>query len=191
MVSKREDLAEALQACDIGAQVNWMAGLSFKELEALYALAEGTQLSPTDFVAADGSPVHCEGKNGLKLFTRFQKRFAKLGDEIVGYNHNNWFTTFLGGPGHFVVEASEKVEGEVWINYLKAPAAQHPEFPALLDNNVLFHPRGVFSRFVYGGMVDIVRRVSTNLVIGVSWRPDGSKGLNGGMYFALVIPPHQ
>lgn len=187
-VARLEDIAQGLNACEISNQVNWIRGLNFGEMESLWALCRHTNISSDAFLHANGDVMICEGKNGLPMLTRFQKRFARLGDQIVGYNHNNWLQAWLGGPGHFVVHDSPTVDGEVWINYLLTPRERHPEFPALLSNNVLLHPRGLFARFVYGGMVDVIRRVSENVVIGFSIRPDETPGPNEGMYFMLVIP---
>ena len=183
-----DEIAQGLNASEISMQVRWTRGLNFKEMEALWGLCRHTHISSEAFVKEDSSVVICEGKNGLPVLTEFQKRFARLGDQIVGYNHNNWLQAWLGGPGHFVVHDSPQVEGEVWINYLLTPHERHPDYPKLLDNNVLFHPRGLFARWVYGGMVDVIRRVSENVVIGYSIRPDESPGPNEGMYFTLVIP---
>jgi hypothetical protein len=189
-VASLTDLAQGLDAAELSTQVAWTRGLNFKEMEALWALSRDTQLVSDEFVSEDSSVIICEGKNGLPVLTQFQKRFARFGDQIVGYNHPNWLSGWLGGPGHFVVHDSPTVVGEVWINYLIAPRDRHPEFPALLSNNVLFHPRALFARWVYGGMVDVMRRVSDRVVIGFSIRPDDSPGPNAGMYFMLVIPTH-
>jgi hypothetical protein len=182
------DIAHGLNASDIAHQVKWTRGLNFKEMESLWALSRHTHISSEAFVGEGSDVVICEGKNGLPILTQFQKRFSRLGDQIVGYNHNNWLQAWLGGPGHFVVHDSPNVDGEVWINYLLSPRERHPDYPALLSNNVILHPRGLFARWVYGGMVDVIRRVSENVVIGYSIRPDGSPGPNEGMYFMLVIP---
>lgn len=187
-VDRLPDIAQGLDACDISTQVQWTRTLNFKEMEALWSLSRHTAITADAFVVEDSSVVICEGKNGLPVMTHFQKRFARLGDQIVGYNHNSWLQAILGGPGHFVVHDSPTVDGEVWINYLLKPRQRHPEYPPLLSNNVLFHPRGLFARWVYGGMVDVIRRVSENVVIGFSIRPDETPGPNEGMYFTLVIP---
>jgi hypothetical protein len=182
------DIIHGLNASELSIQVKWTRGLNFKEMESLWGLCRDTHISSDDFVHDDASVVICEGKNGLPVLTQFQKRFARLGDQIVGYNHNNWLQAWLGGPGHFVVHDSPSVEGEVWINYLMTPRQKHPDYPKLLSNNVLLHPRGLFARWVYGGMVDVIRRVSDHVVIGYSIRPDNSPGPNEGMYFTLVLP---
>lgn len=187
-VNNVNEIAQGLNASPVAAQVNWTRALNFKEMEALFLLARDQHITAADFVCDDETVIICEGKNGLPVLTRFQKRFARLGDQIVGYNHNNWLQALLGGPGHFVVHDSPAVPGEVWINYLTPLKVRHPEYPKLLSNNVLFHPRGLFARWVYGGMVDVIRRVSEHVVIGYSIRPDGSPGPNEGMYFTLVIP---
>jgi hypothetical protein len=180
------DLGAALDAADEDARLQWMRSLPFKQQERLYELAEGNVLRASDFAAPDGSVTICEGKNGLLLFTRFQKRFARVDDEIVGYNYNDlWIVPAFVGHGHFVVEDSPDVPGEVWVNYCKVPSGQHPEFPKVHDNN------GLFSRLAYGDMIDILRRVSRNIVIGHSFKPSGKWGLNAGQYFVLHLTRHQ
>ena len=191
LAERREDIAAALDALPTEAQVNWIRGLSGRQLGALYALSQGSTLKASEFVRADGQVTICEGKNGLPLFTNFQKRFARLGDQIVGYNHNPAFQTFFVGPGHFVFEDSPDVPGETWVNYCKVPEARHPEFPELVPNENLFTLPAPFARWTYGDMIDIVRRVSRQVVIGFSVKPSGNWGPNAGQYFALVLPQAQ
>jgi hypothetical protein len=177
-------LSLALDRITHDERVHWMAGLGGRELRALYDLAKGTSMSVADLAgpaAADG-PGHVvigEGKNSMLLFNRFQKRFARMGDQIVGYNHNNAFAMWWVGPGHFFAYDSPEVPGEVWIDYRALPHAQHPSFPPLITND-----RGLLPRFTYGGMYDILRRVSRDLFIGISVRRLPPKAL-----FALVRVP--
>ncbi len=115
------------------------------------------------------------GRNGLDLFNLFEKRFARMGDAIVGYNHNDFgrlasVAARVTGPGHYTAYASPEREGEVWIDYRKPPTVQHPDFPPLQGNE-----QGL-PALVFGNMVDVLRRVSAHVSIGDSFkdfeRPD-------------------
>lgn len=151
-------IAEALDQLDHDARVNWMRGLSRGQLRALYALAaEGGPLDAEWFVGEEGEIVICEGQNSLPAFTRFQKRFVRWEGRIQGYNHQT--LSPITGPGHFTV----RQEGaEVLIDYNLVPPTKPDAFPPLQPNE-----RGI-SRLVYGFMIDRVRRVSRDCVIGAA-----------------------
>lgn len=175
-------LTSALDAVPHEARFQWIARLGSRELTALFARAAGgPPLAPADLARADGSPRVAHGKNQLPLFARFQKRFAQVGDEIVGYNHNPGWVMWFTGAGHFVARPSPDVEGEVWLDYTRLPQATHPEFPALERQSGLLFP------FVYGDMIDVVRRVSEHVVIGHSFKPSGRWGTNDDQYFVLTL----
>lgn len=173
-------ITTALDAATAPERLAWMRGLSNRELAALFELARGSAMRAEDLCGAGDEVVACDGKNGLPAFSYFQKRFARCGDEIVGYNHNPGLVTFFVGPGHFVVYDSPEVPGEVWIDYRRLPKQRHPAFPELVVND-----KGVGPRVVYGGMVDKVRRVSAHVFIGNSYA--GTEKPKG-VWFALCRP---
>lgn len=181
-VDRLEPLAAAVDALSPEDRVTYVRGLGWGQLGKLWDLARETELRAADFVGV-GEEVHVHaGKNALPIFNHFEKRFARLGDEIVGYNHNSALLTWFTGPGHFRVMDSPNKPGEVWIDYRTLPKAQHPAFPALVSND-----RGLIPRLTYGGMVDVVRRVSRFVVIGDSFtgeRQETPKYVK----FALVAP---
>jgi len=180
-VDSLEPLATALDATSQDRRADWLHRLGARQLRALVELSEGTALCPEDFVRQDGVMI-AMGKNHLPLlFNRFQKRFARVGDEVVGYNHTSALATFFSGPGHFVVLPSPEVEGEVWFDYTRLPAGQHPEFPPLEQQHRLLFP------LVYGDMVDVIRRVSRDVVVGWSTKPSGRWGFNAGALFAVLL----
>ncbi len=150
-----------------------------KEQAILFEAAKGFRpMSLDDFVPSGVEPakevIH-HGKNTLPAFTHFQKRFCKpafkdakdeaaaTGEkkpELWGYNHQDldWAT----GPGYFVVHAGEG-EGEVDIDYraVPGPGARLPEgWPEVVPNSTRLG--GV----VYGGMIDVMRGISTHVSIG-------------------------
>lgn len=167
-------LTAALDAASPDARVNWSKGLGKKEQAALWRLAEGKlPLTVEHFIGAPGEILAHEGHNSLFLFTEFQKRILLHNGVPQGYNHQtmSWFT----GPGHFTLYTHEL---EVWFDYTKEPKDAPATFPAVAPN------MSGFSRFVYGGMIDRVRKVSQHVVIGKAWRA----GKETENYFLLVKP---
>ncbi|MEQ1505192.1 MAG: hypothetical protein ABMB14_23365 [Myxococcota bacterium] len=163
-------LSEALDAADHETRVAWVRSLRRSQQYALYALAAGNPVSVRELVRGDGEVVRHYGKNGLLMFTWFEKRFAKVGDTVVGYNHNafpGWVAPIAGaivGPGHYTAYDGPEVPGEVWIDYRKVPAVTAPSFPPLIDNE-----HGLRA-LVFGDMVDILRRVSRHVFVGDSFK---------------------
>ena len=164
------ELAAQLDNLGHAGRLAWAYGLNEREQKALCALAEGSTLPPDEILNADGSVAIYPGRNGLPLFNRFQKRFARLGDEVVGYNHNdqlggplNFIVRRLVGPGHFTAYEGPDGDG-LWIDYRRVPSRRHPEFPELIDND-----HGIRA-LVFGNMVDVLRRVSDHVFIGDAFK---------------------
>ena len=176
-----ESLSLALDGVTHEMRVNWLGGLGRREMRALWDLAEGSSVSVEDLAPAEGVRIH-EGKNSMPLFNRFQKRFARLGDQVVGYNHNNALATWFAGPGHYVAYDAEEKNGGVVIDYRTLPSAQHPEFPALRSNDVWF------AKLVYGNLVDLLRRVSSHVFIGDSFKGDKPVGVLFSLCRVDAIP---
>jgi hypothetical protein len=141
----------------------------------LYEAAQGYQpLTLEHFVPASMAPltevIH-HGKNSLPMFTHFQKRFTRPeGQEAVlwGYNHqqNQGFT----GPGYFSVHTNvekDMHEGEVAIDYRKLPPDKVSAWPEIIPNEARL------GRFVYAGMVDVMRGLSKHVSIGRAWKNGG------------------
>lgn len=168
-----EPLSAALDSVSHEQRVAWLRSLNKREQVRLYALAEGTLLTPEAVIGKPGEVVIHHGKNSLPAFTHFQKRMVHTGERIQGYNEQTfrWFT----GPGHFLVRPSEEIEGELWLDYTWVPDAAPPEFPRPKNN------MSGTSRLVYGGMIDILRRVSAHVTIGAAIR----RGKMSGDYFGL------
>jgi hypothetical protein len=108
------------------------------------------------------------GTNTLPVFSHFQKRFTRPeGDASVlwGYNHqaNQAFT----GPGYFSVHATVEPfmhEGEIAIDYRKLPPGKVASWPPIMPNSARL------GRFVYDGMVDVMRGISKHVSIGRAWK---------------------
>jgi hypothetical protein len=182
LVDRLDPITAALDAAAHEERVAWLRGLGGKQLRALWELARAATLAlkAEDFLHADGSVLIGKGKNGLPLFNKFEKRFARHGDQIVGYNHNKFNMIFVG-PGHFLLYDAPDAANEVWIDYREIPRGQHPEFPPLKSND-----RWIGPKLTYGGMVDKVRRVSRHIVVGDSFT--GPEKHRGVPCFGLVLP---
>ena len=149
----------------------------------LYRAVEGFgSVRLTDLVppaVADFETVRHFGKNTLPLFNYFEKRFCRaLGvdaaqpGELYGFNFQSLAP--LTGPGYFVA-VEDPQRDEVLVDYRRLPS-QHPaDWPEIKSNE------SGLSRFIYGFMVDTLRRVSEHVTIGSAAR--GGKDL--GSWFIL------
>lgn len=169
-VAELATLAAELDAATWDERLAWVRGLGRREQYALYALAEGSPVRVGELVRGDRVVRHY-GRNGLGPgFNRFEKRFARLGRVVVGYNANEFWRPIAGlaarvtGPGHFTACDSPEVEGEVWIDYRRIPTERHPEFPPLASNE-----EGL-PALVFGDLVDVLRRVSSDVLVGDSFK---------------------
>ena len=154
------------------------------EQRALYRKVEGyapvglADLVPPD--RADLEEVRHLGLNTLPAFRVFEKRFCRLPGEdpaapahLAGYNFQTM--AVVTGPGYFVAVEDAQTR-EVLVDYTRLPETRPDDWPEIRSNE-----RGL-SRFVYGFMVDRVRRVSEHVTIGSAAR----KGKELGSYFALT-----
>lgn len=177
------ELARFLDDLDPSQRVEAIRALGRAEQRRLYRAVEGFlpvrlhEIVPPaigDFVT-----VRHHGKNTLPAFTHFEKRFCRpLGadprkpGELYGFNFQA--VAAITGPGYFVAR-EDPSRPEVWVDYNQVPPA-HPEgWPEIRRNE-----RGL-SRFVYGFMVDTLRRVSEHVTIGSAAR----RGKEIGSWFIL------
>jgi hypothetical protein len=127
----------------------------------------------------DWSEVRHHGRNTLPAFTLFEKRFCRpRGADPrrpgVLYGFNFQPLSPLTGPGYFLtVEAADRPE--VLVDYNRVPDDHPGGWPAIRGNE-----RGL-SRFVYGFMIDTLRRVSEHVTIGSAAR----RGREIGSWFVL------
>lgn len=164
-------------------RVGAIRGLGGAEQRRLYDAALGfapvrlVELVPPD--VSDLGVVRHYGKNSLPLFTEFEKRFSRAPHrdpeapgELMGFNFQTMSP--VTGPGYFV--ATEDVQrGEVLVDYRHLPDCHPVDWPAIRSNE-----RGL-ARFVYGFMVDTLRRVSQHVTIGSASRD----GKDLGNWFVL------
>lgn len=123
------------------------------------------------------------GKNTLPAFTHFEKRFCRPEGEPAAAPRELWGFNFqslqpLTGPGYYVAY-EDAPHGEVLVDYTRVPPSAPPGWPAVRGNE-----RGL-SRFVYGFMVDRLRRVSEHVTIGSAAR----HGREFGSWFLLCREP--
>jgi hypothetical protein len=179
----RREIARFLDGLAPPDRVAAVRSLGRAEQRRLYEAVEGfLPLRLADLVPAateDLVPVRHHGRNTLPAFTIFEKRFCRprgqdreKPGELWGYNHQS--TAWITGPGYFV--ASEDPDRpEVLIDYTRVPTGRAEGWPEIRPND-----RGL-ARFVYGFMVDRLRRVSEHVTIGSAAR----HGRELGSWFAL------
>ena len=157
------------------------------EQRTLWNAAKGyAALSLVDLVSpatATGATVRHFGKNTLPVFTHFEKRFCRPDSEdssdpqeLHGFNFQKMAP--LTGPGYFVAVASSD-RPEILVDYRRVPETAPGDWPPIKGNE------GGLSRFVYGFMVDTLRRVSEHVTIGSAAR----KGRDMGSWFLLTREP--
>jgi hypothetical protein len=160
------EVAAHLDVLDAEARVRQIRDMPGRLQERVWQLAvEAAPFTLEDLVPPDHSGhVILAGKNSLPMFTWFEKRFARVGGNVIGYNHQtmSWIT----GPGFFTCVPAPQPERkkEVLIDYTQVPAEKLPEWPAIKRNS------SGFSRFVYHNLHDYLRRVSRDVVIGEATR---------------------
>ena len=188
------EIANLLDGWSHDARVAAVRSLGRGAQRALYAGVEGfAEVHLRDLVpgpVGDRVAVRHFGRNTLPAFTRFEKRFARppgsdaqKPDALYGYNFQP--TAWLGrvtGPGYFVA-VEDPNRAEVWVDYNRVPpsdpAGLPPGWPGVRSNEV-----GA-GRFVYGFMIDTLRRVSEHVTIGSAAR----RGRDLGSWFVLCREP--
>jgi hypothetical protein len=166
-------------------RVRAVRGAGRREQAKLYRAVDGFRpVVLSDLVAPSTpamTPVRHYGKNTLPAFRHFEKRFCRPGDadadepgELYGFNFQAMSP--VTGPGYFVALPNpERADAEVWVDYRRIPPSHAHGWPEIRSNE-----RGL-SRFVYGFMVDTLRRVSEHVTIGSAAR----KGKDLGSWFLL------
>lgn len=164
-------------------RVSQCMALSGKDQARLWEMVgrKRSSFDATFFVPAAAKklvPFPFEGKNSLPAFSRFQKVFYRTKEGYVaGYNYQTLMK--ITGPGYYILEkASDQDPGPMVINYLKVPESKPSSWPKIQSNDAF--P----SRFIYGGMMDYLRKVSKDVVIGRAFK----QGKPMPNYFVLCRP---
>ncbi|MGD0675362.1 MAG: hypothetical protein ABSC94_08085 [Polyangiaceae bacterium] len=136
------------------------------DMAVLWDAAQGFRpLTLDDFVPPTVAPlvevIHW-GKNSMPFATYFEKRFCRAvaasGEpRIIGYNEQPF--AGLTGPGYYVGCPSEPLD-EVALDYTIVPEEVPPTWPPVRSNS------DRLGRWVYAGLVDIMRGLSSHVTIG-------------------------
>jgi hypothetical protein len=170
-----------LDALSPAARLDEVLAVKGSAVKRLYEAVAGGPVPTLEELIPESEKgvVIYEGRNSLPMFSRFQKRFVRMGGVVVGYNHQTM--SFVTGPGYFVVHApsgSGEHGKELDFDYTAAPPGEPAGWPAYKPNE-----RGL-SRFVYGSMHDYVRRVARGVIVGKAYR----HGVEQDAYFSLTLP---
>lgn len=146
------------------ARVHATLSLRAREQRALWHAAQGVyEITPEHLVPfglpADTTVRHF-GRNTMPAFSRFEKRFYRNAHgDMFGANFQTMAP--LTGPGYFRVRALAE-QRELLLDGARdaLPSEAPAGWPQVVPNE-----RG-FSRFVYGFLVDHLRRVSEHVTIG-------------------------
>jgi hypothetical protein len=182
--ASREEIAAFLDGLSGRERVAQALSLRGAEVKRLYqATLGGRELTPDDFVPVEqgeDSTVIFEGRNSLPSFSRFQKRFARMGDEVVGYNHQliPMLSTAIG-PGFFVVVPANDhsdAPGELYFDYGLEPENIPSGWPRFRPNTA-----GI-SYAVDSHMKDYMREAGRKVYVGKAYR----NGKSRNQYFLLT-----
>jgi hypothetical protein len=164
-----KDLDELGTPARVWATRQWTRPIQAKLFEA----AKGFRpVTLDDYVPPDVGPhvqVITHGMNTLPAHNHFQKRFAKpvdpeVKDQLVGYNFQS-LSPFTG-PGYYVAHPASEA-GEVDIDYTMLPKEKLEAWPAIVPNSARL------GRFIYYGMVDVMRGISSHVSIGRARKKSG------------------
>lgn len=172
-----QELGRALDTASAADRITAITAMSRDQQKRLW-LAASNHPSPNGELIAPGAPDATQrfaGRNSLLLFSRFEKRFFRSEGRVFGMNQHPLMP--LIGPGYFGVAARSM--GGLVFGYRQLPATPPEHWPAVRSNE-----RGP-ARAVYGGLVDEVVWVSSDVLVGAAFR-DG-RPLDS--YFVLARLP--
>ena len=171
------DISSLLDSASADERRAALFSLSRAQQRALYERAAASPtLTIDDLVPAPAlTPVVHAGKNSLPLFRSFEKHMCRPDDgsaRIFGFNEG--FTRPFIGPGYFVAMPTGlatdgaptwAARGGIVVDYFQVPnTAVAAGWPVVVDNSV------GLQRFVYRGMRDYLRKVSTHASIGAAFQ---------------------
>ncbi len=177
----REEIASYLDGLGYGARLEQVQSVTGSLVGRLYdAVGGGPAMTLDDFVPpGETGTVIFEGRNSLPAFTRFQKRFMRAGETVLGYNHQ--LMAFATGPGYFVVRPPTPGEAhpdELFFDYTSEPPVHPPTWPEFRPNTA------GLSRAVYMNMKDFCRHVAKGVLVGKAYK----LGVAQNAYFTLTKP---
>ena len=166
-----EPIARNLETLSEVERRNQCLVLEAAQLSRLWQLAEAAPVAAGELLGG-AEAVTFEGRNSLAALSRFEKRFVRMGGSIVGYNVHP--LRFLIGPGYFTVV--DAAGGELAFDYSRVPTAVPTGWPKVRGNS------GFLARPVYGDLLDRVRWIGSDVLIGAAYR----RGQPLHSYFVLV-----
>jgi hypothetical protein len=164
---------------DVAAHARGLAGarrleeclsLSPARQKRLWDLARG--VPPEDGLLASSGAEVFVGRNSLRLFSHFEKWFARQDGRIVGCNRHSLSRVI--GPGYFTV--TDDGPGRLAFDYGSVPAQAPQGWAPVAPNS------GALARPVYGDLLDRVAWISPDVLIGAAFR--AGKAMHS--YFVLV-----
>lgn len=164
------DITTHLGSIPHASRISECREIGRREQSKLWDIAEGKgQPLTLEYLVPRDAPVlkpfPFEGKNSLPAFTHFQKVFYRQHDGTIG-GMNVQSIGGITGPGYYVAEMSDKSAHEIGVNYLKVPSEKPETWPAIQRNE----EGANLSRFIYANMIDYLRWVSPDVVIGRAYR---------------------
>lgn len=161
-------LAAYLDGLDAAARLAESRALNGKEQKRLWEVCAGAPAFTAEDLVPTSVGVNKEviwgGKNSLPAFKIFEKRFMRFEGQVVGYNKQS--TSWVTGPGYFVMVPSPHAPNEMRVDYTQVPKTTPAGWPEVKPND-----RG-FSNLVYKNLYDYLRRVSQHVCIGSATRLD-------------------
>ncbi len=161
------EIAAHLQKLSHGDRIAQTLELDKSDQVRLWELAAAGSALSLDYLLPKGAkvlePFPFEGRNSLPLYRFFQKVFYRQSNGVIA-GYNNSPAAWIAGPGYYVAEMSGRNPKEIAVNYLKLPGEHPAGWPDIRDN------MAGLGRFIYGGTVDYLRRVSDDVVIGRAYK---------------------
>jgi hypothetical protein len=163
------DLDELGHPARVWATRQWMRDTQARLWEA----AKGFRAVTLDDYVPPGTPPLAEvitwGMNTLPAHNHFQKRFCKPSDpeatdNLVGFNFQS--LSGVTGPGYYVAHPGTD-PAEIDIDYTMVPAEKPAAWPDIVPNSARL------GRFVYAGMIDVMRGISSHVSIGRARKKHG------------------
>lgn len=181
--ASRKEIAAHLDGLAPYSRVEQVTAVGGGLIGRLYESVAGAEPLTMEFFVPkrETGTVIFEGRNSLPMFTRFQKRFARVGEVVIGYNHQTM--AVVTGPGYFVVRPPTEGEAhpdELFFDYTMDPprSGKPAEWPIWKSNT------SGLSRAVYAHMKDYCRRVANGVLVGKAYK----NGVAQGAYFTLTLP---
>lgn len=179
------EIAAFLDGLELHDRILAVRGLSGTARQAaLWHAAVGAprvatdQMVPPEYPAR--RPVIFHGKNSLPVFSEFQKicfRPEGPATPSVAWGYNETSIRQWIGSGYYVLHDTPDASlGGAAFDYTQLPASTLPSWPEVKPNTA-----GI-SRFIYGNMLDYMRRVASEVFIGSAVR--GGREMNS--YFIVV-----